>query len=66
MHGVITTREVLRHLPLIWREFGTGCVVRCLKAVVTREKTTFLDCAVKPQVGQLSQPPSFSKRIFRS
>jgi hypothetical protein len=43
--GVITTRDVLKNLPLIWREFGTVCALKCLKAVVKRERTTFLDVA---------------------
>jgi hypothetical protein len=51
MHGLITHREVLANLGLIWREFGSGCVVRCLFAVVTRRRTTFLDVAVGPHPG---------------
>lgn len=45
MQGFITSRDVVRHLPLIWREFGTRCVVRCLFAVISRQRTTFLECA---------------------
>jgi len=45
LDGVITTRDVLKNLPLIWREFGTVCALRCLRAVVKRERTTFLDVA---------------------
>ena len=56
MQGVITSKDVLKNLPLIWREFGTGCAVRALRAVVTGEKTTFLDVACN-RAGQLSQPP---------
>ncbi|MBL8954582.1 MAG: hypothetical protein JNK82_27630 [Myxococcaceae bacterium] len=45
MDGVITTRDVLKNLPLIWREFGAVCALKCIKAVVKRERTTFLDVA---------------------
>jgi hypothetical protein len=45
LDGVITTRDVLKNLPLIWREFGTVCALRCIRAVVKRERTTFLDVA---------------------
>jgi hypothetical protein len=45
MQGVITSKDVLKHLPLIWREFGTRCAVKALGAVLTGKKTTFLDVA---------------------
>lgn len=45
MEGIITSKDVIVHLPLIWKEYGTGCALRALKAVVTRQKTTFLDVA---------------------
>lgn len=45
MRGVITSRDVLANLGLIWREFGAGCVLRCFVACVTRRRTTFLDVA---------------------
>ena len=48
MQGVITSRDVLRHLPLIWREFGTRCVLRCLRALVSRRTCTFLELSQKP------------------
>lgn len=47
MRGVITGRDVVSNLGLIWREFGTGCVFRCLVAFVTRRETTFLDVALR-------------------
>ena len=56
MQGVITGKDVLRNLPLIWREFGTRCAVTALHAVLTGKKTTFLDCACT-QAGVLPQPP---------
>lgn len=43
MRGVITTRDVVIHLGLIWREFGPGCFLRCLRAIIVRKETTFLD-----------------------
>ena len=45
MEGIITSKDVLTHLPLIWKEFGAGCALRAIKAVVTKERTTFLDVA---------------------
>ncbi len=43
MQGVITSRDVVRHFPLIWREFGRGCAWRCVMALLTRRRTTFLE-----------------------
>jgi hypothetical protein len=43
MRGVITSKEVLTHLPTIWRAYGSRCVLRCLGAVLTAKPTTFLD-----------------------
>jgi len=43
MRGVITNRDVVRHLGLIYREFGTRCMFRCLWVLATRRTTTFLD-----------------------
>lgn len=46
MSGVITTKEVVANLGLIWREFGGACIFRCVLAVVlatlTGRTTTFL------------------------
>ena len=42
MRGVITNRDVVRHLGLIYREFGTR-MFRCLWVLATRRTTTFLD-----------------------
>jgi hypothetical protein len=50
MKGVITGREVVSHLWVIWREFGTTCMCRCLVACLTGNRSTFLEVAVKPQV----------------
>lgn len=56
MRGVITGRDVVANLGLIWREFGTGCVWRCLVACVTRQRTTFLDVAIASRPSS-SGPP---------
>jgi len=50
MRGVITTRDVAAHSLLILREFGLGCLFRCVRAVLSRERTTFLDVAFKEPV----------------
>lgn len=63
MQGVITGKDVLKNLPLIWREFGTRCAVKALRAVLTGEKTTFLDVAC-PRSGQLPQLPLNPQRRF--
>lgn len=66
MQGVITGKDVLKNLPLIWREFGTRCAVKALRAVLTGKKTTFLDVACT-RTGELAQPPAESqRRIWRS
>lgn len=53
MNGVITTKDVLVNLGLIWREFGPSCFARCVKALVSGlvsgKPTTFLEVAVRPQ-----------------
>ena len=49
LDGVITSRDVIKNLPLIWREFGTLCALKCIRAVVRRERTTFLDVACGAQ-----------------
>jgi hypothetical protein len=45
MHGSITGRDVLRHSLLIVRSFGARCYWRCIKAVLLRQRTTFLNVA---------------------
>jgi hypothetical protein len=51
MRGVITSKDVLVNLPLIWREFGSACVIRCFRALIRQQisgtHTTFLDIALK-------------------
>jgi hypothetical protein len=45
MRGVITGREVVANLGLIYREFGANCLMRCLWALVSGKSTTFLEVA---------------------
>lgn len=47
MRGVITARDVVSNLGLIWREFGPRCALRCMVACVTGRRTTFLSVAMK-------------------
>jgi len=47
MRGVITIRDVLMNLGLVLREFGPGCLGRCLLATLQRKKTTFLEVAFR-------------------
>ena len=49
MYGVITTKDVLANLGLIWREFGGRCVLRCLMTLVSGKPTTFLEVALRSQ-----------------
>lgn len=50
MQGVITSRHVVRHFGLIWREYGSATAWRCVKAVVLRRRTTFLDVVMGPRL----------------
>lgn len=45
MQGSITARHVLYHAVVIVRGFGPRCYLRCIKALLLGERTTFLDCA---------------------
>jgi hypothetical protein len=45
MRGVITGRDVMANLGVVWREFGSRCVLRCLLAWATGRRTTFLALA---------------------
>ncbi|AEI67537.1 hypothetical protein [Corallococcus macrosporus] len=49
MHGVITLRDVVANLGVVLREFGAGCVVRCVVASLRRRRTTFLEIALSPK-----------------
>ena len=43
MRGIITGRDVLQNVGIIYREFGARCLVRCLWVLAIRKRTTFLD-----------------------
>lgn len=45
MVGVITTRDVIWNAGLIAREFGLGCLVRCVRVLIAGKPTTFLEVA---------------------
>jgi hypothetical protein len=42
MQGRITSRDVLRHPVLICRSWGPRSYLRCLRAIVTLQRCTFL------------------------
>lgn len=48
MRGVITGREVLTNVFLVWRLYGFGCLCRCAWACLSGQRTTFLEVALKP------------------
>jgi hypothetical protein len=43
VQGAITGRDVIRHSLTILRLWGPTCYVRCLRAIVSRRRCTFLD-----------------------
>jgi hypothetical protein len=45
IQGLITTNDVLRHPVLIVSSFGVAAYLRCCKAIMLGQKTTFLACA---------------------
>jgi hypothetical protein len=49
MRGVITLRDVVSNVGVVLREFGAGCLVRCLVASLRRKQTTFLEIALRPK-----------------
>jgi len=49
MRGVITGREVMENLGLIYREFGASCLLRCLWVLARGRSTTFLEVACQPE-----------------
>jgi hypothetical protein len=62
MRGVITKRDVIGNLGLIWREFGPRCLIRCLGAVVTGRSTTFLELSLVRST--VSIPAHLRRRKF--
>jgi len=47
MRGVITSSDVLKNPLIVWRAFGTRCLLRCLSAILRGHSTTFLELAVR-------------------
>jgi len=45
MQGYITGRHVVRYAFTIIRDFGLGCWLRCLAALLSAHPTTFLAVA---------------------
>ncbi len=45
MRGSITSKDVFLHPLAILRFFGPGCYLRCLRAVVSGRRCTFLEVA---------------------
>jgi len=45
--GVITSRHVFLHAPVIVSGFGMKAWLRCCIALVRREPTTFLRCVLR-------------------
>lgn len=47
MRGLITGRHILTHGPTIVRHFGPRCYLRCMVALLLRQRTTFLEVAFR-------------------
>lgn len=45
--GVVTTRHILLHAPAIAWLFGTATLLRCLVAMVDRQRHTFLSLVTR-------------------
>jgi hypothetical protein len=43
MRGIITSRDVVQNVGIIFREFGVRCLARCLWVIATGQRTTFLE-----------------------
>ena len=43
MRGVITGRDVMQNVGIIYREFGARCLARCLWVLALGKRTTFLE-----------------------
>jgi hypothetical protein len=43
MQGAITAKDVLLHGVTIVRLWGPGCYLRCIRAVMSRHPSTFLE-----------------------
>jgi hypothetical protein len=43
INGLITTKDVLRYSATIVREYGAGTYLRCCLAIISGQRTTFLN-----------------------
>jgi hypothetical protein len=43
INGLITTKDVLKHSAAIVREFGAATYFRCCLAILSGQRTTFLN-----------------------
>jgi hypothetical protein len=43
MRGTIKASDVLLHAPTIIRAWGPGCYLACLRAAISRRRSTFLE-----------------------
>lgn len=50
MNGVISSRHLLTHAVVIISEFGVVIYIKCVHAVITHKRTTFLSIVMQ-QVG---------------
>jgi hypothetical protein len=48
--GLITTKHVFRHAATIVLEFGPAVFLRCCLAILRGQKTTFLECVIRPRL----------------
>ena len=46
MRGVITGRDVMQNVGIIYREFGVRCLARCLWVLAVGKRTTFLELVI--------------------
>ena len=46
VRGVITSRHVILHAPAIVSGFGMKVWLRCCKALLRGQRTTFLECVM--------------------
>jgi hypothetical protein len=65
MRGVITSRDALKNFSLICAEFGVGCALRVLNAVLRGDKTTFLEVIFTPECPSGRSLPSTTSRPNR-
>src|SRR5438445_8895444 len=62
VRGVITSRHVFLHAPLIVSGFGMKAWLRCCIALVRREPTTFLRCVLRAYARSNPWPGPLSDR----